>query len=180
MLIHIRRSLIALAVLTLICGLLYPLAETGLARWWFPAQAGGSITADGSSLIGQQWKGAGWFHGRPDADDPLASGPSSLGPTSTVLASEVRAAIRAERALGVDNPPSDLVTGSGSGLDPDISPASALAQVQQVARARGLGAAVVRRLVLSQEQGPQLGFLGDPTVNVLALNEALAKLVARG
>ncbi|MGA7363004.1 MAG: potassium-transporting ATPase subunit C [Candidatus Dormiibacterota bacterium] len=179
MLLHLRRSVIALIILTILCGLMYPLAEVGVAGVLFPAQARGSITADGSSLIGQPWKGAGWFHGRPDPDDPLASGPTSLGPTSAVLAQQVRAAIRAERALGVDDPPSDLLTTSGSGLDPDISPAAALVQVNQVARARGLSPAAVRRLVLEQEQGPVLGFLGDPTVNVLALNWALAKLVAR-
>lgn len=180
MLRHLRRSVTALAVLTLICGLLYPLSETGLALWWFPSQAGGSISAYGSSLIGQQWKGPDWFHGRPDPDRPLASGPSNLGPTSRQLAAAVGAAIRSERALGVNNPPSDLVTTSGSGLDPDISPAAALAQVDQVAQARGLAPARVRRLVLAKERGPVWGFLGAATVNVLALNRALARLGRRG
>lgn len=180
MLVHLRRSIVALAVFTVILGLIYPLVETGLAQWWFPSQANGSITRDGSTLIGQQWKGAGWFHGRPDAEDPLATGPTSLGPTSKVLAAEVRAAIQAEARLGVKHPPADLVTTSGSGVDPDISPAAAMVQVDVVAKARGLSPAAVRQLVINVEQGPYLGFLGASTVNVLDLNEALAKLVARG
>jgi K+-transporting ATPase ATPase C chain len=177
MLLHVRRSIIAIAVFTVICGLIYPLLETGLAQWWFPSQANGSITSNGSTLIGQQWKGPGWFHGRPDADNPLATGPSSLGPTSKVLAAAVQTAIRAEAALGVKHPPADLVTTSGSGVDPDISPAAALVQVDAVARNRGLSQAVVRHLVIKHETGEELGFLGAPTVNVLQLNEALAKLV---
>jgi K+-transporting ATPase ATPase C chain len=179
MLLHLRRSVVAILILTVICGMLYPLAEIGLAQWWFPGQANGSVTANGSTLIGQTWKGPGWFHGRPDAENPLATGPTNLGPTSRGLAAAVRAAIKAEAALGVANPPADLVTTSGSGVDPDISPAAALVQVEAVAKARGLSAAVVRRLVVAQESGPELGFLGASTVNVLKLNEALAKLVAR-
>jgi K+-transporting ATPase ATPase C chain len=177
MLLHLRRSIVAMVVFTVICGLMYPLLETGLAQWWFPSQANGSITANGSTLIGQQWKGPGWFHGRPDADNPLATGPSSLGPTSKVLAAAVQTAIREEAALGVKHPPADLVTTSGSGVDPDISPAAALVQVDVVARARGLSQAVVRHLVVEHENGEELGFLGAPTVDVLQLNEALAKLV---
>ncbi|MGH7698456.1 MAG: potassium-transporting ATPase subunit C, partial [Candidatus Dormibacteria bacterium] len=113
---------------------------------------------------------------RPDPDNPMASGPSNLGPTSKALAASVRRAIAAEAELGVRRPPADLVTTSGSGVDPDISPAAALVQVATVARARGLRPGRVRRLVLAQEQGPYLGFLGASTVNVLELNEALAKL----
>jgi K+-transporting ATPase ATPase C chain len=179
MLLHLRRSLVALAILTVICGIIYPLVETGLSQWWFPSQANGSITSHGSTLVGQPWQGAGWFHGRPDADDPMATGPTNYGPNSKALAVAVRAAIKAEAKLGVDNPPADLVTTSGSGVDPDISPAAALVQVNVVAKARGLSAAAVRRLVIEQETGPELGFLGDPIVNVLELNEALAKLVAQ-
>jgi K+-transporting ATPase ATPase C chain len=179
MLLHLRRSLVAIVILTVILGIVYPLVETGLSQWWFPAEANGSVTANGSTLIGQTWKGAGWFHGRPDAEDPMATGPTSLGPTSRALAAATRAAIQAEAARGVKNPPADLVTTSGSGVDPDISPAAALVQVDAVARARGLTPAAVRRLVIEEEQGPYLGFLGASTVNVLELNEALAKLVAR-
>ncbi len=176
MLLHIRRALIALAVITVICGFIYPLAETGLAAWWFPHQAGGSITADGSTLIGQHWTGAKWFHGRPDADNPSLSGGTNLGPTSKVLATQVRAAIAAEKKLGVINPPADLVTTSGSGVDPDITPQAALVQVPQVARARGLSQAALRRLVHRKTQGAEWGFLGEPVVNVLQLNEAVARL----
>lgn len=178
MLLHLRRSLVALAVLTVICGLIYPLVETGLAQWWFPHQANGSIGADGSTLIGQHWSGPEWFHGRPDPDDPSLSGASNLGPTSKALRQAVASALRSERALGVSDPPADLVTGSGSGLDPDISPAAALAQVDQVARARHLPRQLVRELVLDHSQGPELGFLGAPTVDVLELNQALARLAA--
>lgn len=180
MLLHLRRSVVALLIVTVICGFLYPVAETGLSQWWFSAEANGSITKNGSTLIGQPWNGAGWFHGRPDAEDPLATGPTNLGPTSKVLAEEVRAAIQAEARLGVKHPPADLVTTSGSGVDPDISPAAAMVQVDVVAKARGLSPAAVRQLVINVEQGPYLGFLGASTVNVLDLNEALAKLVARG
>ncbi|MGC1184526.1 MAG: K(+)-transporting ATPase subunit C [Candidatus Dormiibacterota bacterium] len=180
MLLHLRRSVVAMVILTVICGILYPLVEVGVSQWWFPEQANGSITSQGSTLIGQTWKGPGWFHGRPDADDPMATGPSNLGPTSKALATAVRAAIKAEAALGVKNPPADLVTTSGSGVDPDISPAAALLQVDAVAKARGLSTAAVRHLVIAHENGPEWGFLGAATVNVLDLNEALAKLVARG
>lgn len=179
MLLHLRRSIVAIVILTVILGIIYPLVETGLSQWWFSAEANGSLTRNGSTLIGQQWKGPGWFHGRPDADDPLATGPASLGPTSKVLEETVRSVIQAEARLGVQNPPADLVTGSGSGVDPDLSPAAALVQVVTVAKARGLAPAAVRRLVVEEEQGPYLGFLGAATVNVLELNEALAKLVAR-
>ncbi|MGH7642975.1 MAG: K(+)-transporting ATPase subunit C [Candidatus Dormibacteria bacterium] len=178
MLLNLRRSIIAMVILTVICGVIYPLIETGLAQWWFPSQANGSITKNGSTLIGQTWKGAAWFHGRPDADDPSATGPTNLGPTSKELAAAVRDAIQAEAALGISNPPANLVTTSGSGVDPDISPESALVQVNTVAKAHNLSPAAVRKLVLDQESGPELGFLGASTVNVLELNEALAALVA--
>ncbi|MGH7610927.1 MAG: K(+)-transporting ATPase subunit C [Candidatus Dormibacteria bacterium] len=176
MLLQLRRSLLAMLVLTVICGLAYPLLETGLAQWWFPRQANGSVGRDGSTLIGQTWKGAQWFHGRPDPDNPMASGPNDLGPASAALAAQVRQSIAAEARLGVRRPPADLVTGSGSGLDPDISPQAALAQVGAVSRARGLPENQLRRLVRSEEQGRQLGFLGEPVVDVLQLNRALARL----
>ena len=182
MLKEIRPAIVMLVAFTLITGVAYPFAVTGLATMLFPSQARGSLIEKdgkviGSTLIGQQWKGPGWFHGRPDADNPLATGPSSLGPTSKVLAAAVQTAIREEAALGVKHPPADLVTTSGSGVDPDISPAAALVQVDVVARARGLSQAVVRHLVVEHENGEELGFLGAPTVDVLQLNEALAKLV---
>jgi K+-transporting ATPase ATPase C chain len=179
MLLHLRRSIIAIVIMTVLLGFIYPLVETGLSQWWFSHEANGSLTANGSTLIGQQWKGPGWFQGRPDADDPLATGSANLGPTSKDLVAAVRAQLKADAALGIKNPPADLVTTSGSGVDPDISPAAALVQVNAVARARGLSPASVRQLVYQVEQGPYLGFLGAATVNVLQLNEALAKLVAR-
>lgn len=179
MLLHLRRSIVAIVIVTVICGIIYPLVETGLSQLLFSHEANGSLTANGSSLVGQTWKGPEWFHGRPDADNPMATGPTNLGPTSKDLVAAVRAAIKAEAALGVKNPPADLVTTSGSGVDPDISPAAALVQVDAVAKARDLSTAAVRRLVVQEEQGPYLGFLGAATVNVLELNEALAKLAAR-
>jgi K+-transporting ATPase ATPase C chain len=179
MLLQIRRSLVAIVILTVICGIIYPLVMTGLSQWWFPAEANGSLTSNGSTLIGQQWKGPEWFQGRPDADDPLVTGGSQLGPTSRALVAAVRAEIKVLAKEGIKNPSADLVTTSGSGIDPDISPVAALVQVDAVAKARGLSPAAVRRLVIEEEQGPYLGFLGAATVNVLELNEALAKLVAR-
>lgn len=179
MLGQIRRSIVAIVVLTVLCGIVYPLVMTGLSQWWFPAQANGSLTRYGSKLIGQQWKGPEWFQGRPDADNPLATGASNLGPTSKELVAAVQLQIKHLAAMGIDNPPEDLVTTSGSGVDPDISPAAALVQVKAVAKARGLSPASVRLLVMNEEQGPYLGFLGAPTVNVLQLNGALARLVAR-
>jgi potassium-transporting ATPase KdpC subunit len=179
MLVTLRRSIIAIVIATVILGSIYPLVETGLSQWWFSHEANGSVTRNGSTLVGQQWKGPEWFQGRPDADDPMVTGPSNLGPTSKALVAAVRAEIAADAKLGIKTPPADLVTTSGSGVDPDISPAAALVQVDAVAKARGLSPAAVRRLVIEEEQGPYLGFLGAATVNVLELNEALAKLVAR-
>ncbi|MGB6771471.1 MAG: potassium-transporting ATPase subunit C [Candidatus Dormiibacterota bacterium] len=179
MLLQIRRSIVAIVIFTAICGIIYPLLITGLSQWWFPHEANGSLTSNGSTLVGQQWKGPGWFQGRPDADDPLLTGGSQLGPTSKALVIAVRTEIKALAKEGIKNPPEDLVTTSGSGVDPDISPAAALDQVNAVAQARELAPAAVRKLVYQVEQGPYLGFLGASTVNVLQLNEALAKLVAR-
>ncbi|MDA8341670.1 MAG: potassium-transporting ATPase subunit KdpC [Actinomycetota bacterium] len=185
MLLHLRRSLVAALFFLVLCGLAYPLAGTGLAQVAFHHQANGSIGPDGSSLIGQQWTGPRWFQGRPSATvgptgspspyDAMASGASNLGPRSTVLASHVAARAAALRKEGI-TPTAGMVTSSGSGLDPDISPAAAYAQVGAVARARHLPAAAVRRLVTSHISPAQLGFLGEPVVNVLSLNEALARL----
>ncbi len=179
MVLQIRRSIVAIVILTLVCGIIYPLVITGLSQWWFSHEANGSLTSNGSTLVGQQWKGPDWFQGRPDADDPLATGGSQLGPTSKALVAAVHEEIEALAKEGIKNPPEDLVTTSGSGVDPDISPQAALVQVDAVAKARGLSPAAVRDLVYQVEQGPYLGFLGAATVNVLQLNEALAKLAAR-
>lgn len=174
MLLNLRRAVVASVFFALLLGLAYPLAETGIAHALFSRQANGSLGANGSTLIGQQWKGPGWFHGRPDADNPMASGGTNLGPRSKKLEAHVAARIAAYRRAGIDPTP-DLVTSSASGLDPDISPAAAYAQVNRVARARGLARGRVRNLVAGQVQGPDLGFLGAPVVDVLALNEALAR-----
>jgi K+-transporting ATPase ATPase C chain len=171
----LRRSVLLALFFLFLLGLAYPYAETGINQALFPHQASGSLTAKGSTLIGQRWTGPRWFHGRPDPDNPMASGPSNLGPRSAKLKNEVEARIDAWRRRGV-RPTPDLVTGSGSGLDPDISPRAAYAQVPMVARARHLAPSVVRDLVSDQVQGPALGFLGAAYVNVLKLNEALARL----
>lgn len=157
----------------ILLGLLYPLAETGIGQAAFSHQASGSLTANGSTLVGQQWKGPQWFQGRPDADDPMATGGTNLGPRSKKLVMSVQQQLIHLRQEGI-TPTPDLVTTSGSGVDPDISPADAYAQVNAVAKANGLPVATVRSLVASQVQGPQFGFLGSPYLNVLQLNERLA------
>lgn len=159
----------------LLCGLAYPLAETALAQGIFAHQANGSLGPDGSTLIGQTWAGPQWFHGRPDPNNPMATGGSNLGPRSKTLERHVAARIKALRQLGV-RPTSDLVTSSGSGVDPDISPRSAYVQIPMVARATGISQQRLRRLVASQVHPEQLGFLGAAYVNVLELNQALARL----
>lgn len=175
MLIQLRRSVVVAIFFALLCGIAYPFAETGLGQALMAHQTSGSLGPNGSVLIGQPWKGTAWFHGRPNLDAPTASGPTSLGPRSKVLEAHVAKRIAAWKAVGV-NPTAELVTSSGSGLDPDINPASAYAQVDMVARARHLPVSTVHHLVTTMVHGPQLGFLGAPYVNVLQLNEALAKL----
>jgi K+-transporting ATPase ATPase C chain len=162
-------SLIFLVLL----GLAYPLAETGVGQAFFSRQASGSLTGNGSTLVGQAWSGSRWFQGRPDADNPMATGGTNLGPRSKVLVQDVRKQIALLGKAGI-TPTPDLVTTSGSGVDPDISPAGAYAQAAAVARARGLRVAAVRRLVTEHIVQPQFGFLGSAYVNVLQLNEALA------
>lgn len=180
----------ATIVLTLLTGLAYPLVVTGLAKLIFPHQASGSLIAGngktvGSELIGQSFTRPEYFHGRPSAAgdkgyDGLASGGSNLGPTNQKLIDRVRDDVKKFRA---ENPtftgpiPADMVTASGSGLDPDISPASADAQVERVAAARGTTADMVRRLVAANTEDRQFGILGEPRVNVLKLNLALDQAV---
>lgn len=176
MLTMLRRSIVTALFFAVLCGIAYPLAETGIAQALMPHQANGSLGPNGSSLIGQTWTGPTWFHGRPDANNPMASGGTNLGPRSKVLAQHVAARIAAWHKLGVAHPTEELLTSSGSGLDPDISPASAYVQVAMVAHARHLSITTVRNLVASQVVGRQAGFLGAPYVNVLKLNEALAKV----
>jgi potassium-transporting ATPase KdpC subunit len=183
---QIRTSLVVLALFTLLTGLAYPLAITGLAQWIFPHQANGSLIEQngkviGSELIGQSFTDPRYFWGRLSATSPYpynaaASSGSNLGPSNPALASEVQARINALHAADPGNTapiPVDLVTASGSGLDPDISVAAALYQVRRVAQARGLSEEQVRLMVLQYVQGRTLGFLGEPRVNVLELNLAL-------
>jgi K+-transporting ATPase ATPase C chain len=188
----LRQAIVLLLLLTAITGLLYPLAVTGLAQLAFPHQAGGSLIQRdgkpvGSVLIGQQFTNPKYFWGRPSATTPqsyngAASGGSNLGPSNPALTAAVKQRIATLRAAdpGNDAPvPVDLVTASGSGLDPDISPAAALYQLNRVARARGLPPAEVRVLVDRHAQGRQFGVLGEPRVNVLELNLALDRLATR-
>ena len=195
MLKEFRPAIVVLVALTLITGLVYPLAMTGSAQVLFPYQAGGSMierdgSVVGSALIGQQFSDEKYFHGRPsatnapDPNDPTKnidapynaanSGASNLGPTSKMLADRLAGDVDKLKAENPAMPvPVDLVTTSGSGLDPHISPAAALFQVPRVAKARNLPEERVRALVAAQTEGRWLGLLGEPRVNVLALNMAL-------
>ena len=172
---HLRPAIGVSAIFFVLLGLLYPLAETGIGQALFSHQANGSLTANGSALVGQSWSSPRWFAGRPDADDPMATGGTNLGPRSKVLVKDVRLQIAVLRKDGI-TPTADLVTTSGSGVDPDISPADAYAQADAVAKARHLTVAEVRQLVAAQTQQPQFGFLGAAYLNVLQLNKALAGL----
>jgi len=201
MLREIRPAIVLLLVLTAITGLAYPLAMTGVAGMLFPAKAQGSLIEKdgkvvGSALIGQEFKDDKYFHGRPSATlapDPndstktvsapynaANSGGSNLGPTSKALADRLKEDVD---KLKAENPnaavPVDLVTTSASGLDPDISPEAAQFQVPRVARARNMPDDQVRQLVASSTQGRLLGLLGEPRVNVLALNLALDRAATK-
>ena len=180
MLTHLRPAIMLTLFFTLLTGIAYPLAITGAAQAIFPAAANGSqVVRDGkligSALIGENWTSDKYFHGRPSAVkyDASTSSGSNLGPSSKTLVAGITATAA---SLGGSNIPTDLVTASGSGLDPDISPAGALFQVARVAKARGLSEDAVRQLVASHTAGPDLGILGEAHVNVLALNLALDAL----
>lgn len=177
MLAHLRRSVVISVFFFILCGLIYPFAGTGLSQLFFKHQANGSLTANGSTIIGQNWSGPQWFQGRPSAAgngyDPTASGAANLGPRSKALEQAVAKQAAALQKEGIA-PTNGLVTSSGSGLDPDISPADAYTQVPAVAAAHHLPVTAVHQLVAAHVHGAQLGFLGAPYVNVLELNEALA------
>ena len=192
---HIRPAILMLVVMTIITGLAYPLAMTGIAQLVFPHQANGSLiekngTVIGSSLIGQNFSSDKYFHGRPsatpgpDPQDPTKSTSvpynagfsvgSNYGPTAKALIDRVKGDVDKLKAENPNAPvPADLATASASGLDPDITPAGALFQVPRVAKARGVPEDKVRQLVADNTTGRFLGIIGEPHVNVLQLNMAL-------
>lgn len=189
MLSLLRPALVLFAVLTALTGVLYPLLVTTIAQTLFPQQAAGSLIVRdgrvvGSRLIGQSFTDPKYFWGRPSATAPMpnnasASGGSNLGPLNPALQEAVKARIEALRGADPGNlaaVPVDLVTASGSGLDPDISIAAALYQAARVARLRALAPAQVEALIARHGQGRWLGFIGEPRVNVLQLNLALNAL----
>jgi K+-transporting ATPase ATPase C chain len=196
MLTHLRRSLI-LALLLIVFTFAYAFAGTGISQLFFSHQADGSITSAGSTLIGQNWTSNRFFHGRPDdtgpyaadpkkdisgGDNPLVangvsgeSGATSLGPRSEVLLADTKQLVAYWHARGVDPTP-DLVTTSGSGYDPDITAPDAIVQIPMVSAATGIAQSRLRSLIARETEGPELGFLGTSYIDVLQLNEALAKL----
>ncbi len=198
MLQHIRPAIVLLILFSALTGLVYPLAITGIAQLTMPSLANGSLVEKngavvGSALIGQTFTSDRYFHPRPSAtnepdpkdpsktiDDPYNAANSSgsnLGPTSKALADRVKAGVEAWHKMAGPGPvPADAVTTSASGLDPDVSPETALAQVASVAEARGLDEDRVRRLVESSIEGRFLGLIGEPRVNVLRLNLTLDRL----
>ena len=187
---QIRPALTMLLILTVLTGLVYPLSVTGLAQVLFPEQANGSLIVHngqvvGSKLIGQYFDKPEYFWSRPSATSPFpynaaASSGSNLGPTNSVLIEAVKARVTALRSADPSSNtpvPVDLVTASASGLDPHISPAAAMYQVNRVARARGLDERRVRELVARNIEGRQFALFGEPRVNVLELNLALNALI---
>ncbi len=184
---NVTRNLVVAVLMTivttLLVGVIYPLVVTGLAQLLFPDKANGQLLERdgkvvGSRIIGQGFSSPGYFRGRPSAAgtgyDAANSGGTNLGPTNKKLVDAVASNVAAARKENASAPvPIDLVTSSASGLDPHVSPASAAFQVLRVARERGVAAADVQRLVDKHTQGRQLGFLGEPVVNVLELNLAL-------
>jgi K+-transporting ATPase ATPase C chain len=195
---HLRQSIL-IALVALVLTFLYAFAGTGVSQLLFKDQANGSITANGSTLIGQNWSSPKWFHGRPDDTGPYAANPKStpptpggdnplvangnsgqsgatnLGPRSKVLLADTQQLVSYWHKLGV-NPTPDLVTTSGSGYDPDITPQDALVQIPMVSKATGISPSTLRTLISHETQGAELGFLGSSYIDVLQLNEALANL----
>lgn len=186
----LRSACLMLVALSLLTGLAYPALVTGLARALFPHQANGSLIVEngqvvGSALIGQQFSGSGRFWGRPSATAPMpynaaASCGSNLGPTSPAQLKNIAERAEALRTAHGDGPlPVELVTASGSGLDPHISPAAAQYQAERVAKQRGLDVAAVRQLIARRTEGRQFGVLGEERVNVLLLNRDLDSLAVK-
>jgi K+-transporting ATPase ATPase C chain len=189
----IRPAVTLFLLLSALTGIVYPLAVTGAAKVAFPVQAAGSLIVDksgklvGSALIGQNFSDPGHFWSRPSATSPMpynaaGSTGSNLGPSNPALLEAVKGRAEALKAADPGNTapvPVDLVTASGSGLDPHISVAAANYQAARVARARGLPPQAVETLIAQHSEGPTLGFLGEPRVNVLALNLALDKAASR-
>jgi K+-transporting ATPase ATPase C chain len=195
MLVHLRRSLIMCVFCLVFFGFVYAFAGTGVAQVLFPFHANGSVTKNGSLLIGQNWSSPKWFHGRPDdtgpyaasatqsgGDNPLVanghdgeSAATNLGPHSKTLEDNTKALVKYWHSLGV-NPTIDLVTTSGSGYDPDISAEDAMVQIPMVTKATGVAPAKLRTLIERQTHPALWGFMGSSYIDVLQLNEGLAKL----
>jgi len=198
MLTNLRRSIVMAAICLAFFGFIYALAGTGVSQLFFRHQADGSITVNGSTLVGQNWTSPKWFHGRPDdmgpyaanpkahvsgGDNPLVangvngqSGGTSLGPRSKVLLADTKELIALWHKLGVANPTPDLVTTSGSGYDPDITAWDATVQIPMVSKATGISPSQLSALIARENHGPELGFLGSSYIDVLQLNEGLAAL----
>ena len=181
---HLGTSLRLTIVTVVLLGLIYPFVMTGLAQIIFPKQANGSLVAAngkvvGSDIIGQLWTKPQYFQGRPSAAgkgyDPTSTGGTNYGPTSKKLIDSTKATIAAleKQNPGAGTPPMDLITSSGSGIDPDITPEGAYYQASRIAKARGMSVAQVNELIAAHVQGRELGFLGEPHVNVMELNLAL-------
>ena len=190
MITYLRRSIVLALFCLVFFGLVYPFVGTGVSQVLFKHQANGSVTSNGSTLIGQDWTSPKFFHGRPDdfgpyagtGDNPLVangksgeSASTNLGPRSKVLLADTKALIAYWHKMGV-NPTEDLVTTSGSGIDPDITPADAYAEVPMVSKATGLSPKLLDKLIARETNSAEFGFLGSDYIDVLQLNEALAKM----